>query len=77
MSCEDHNIILIIVQAIALFLSEIMPFARGTSNGLTHYIYNILTSGCLQPTPEEDPPEIFTSITTNGNLREERIDTFT
>ena len=62
--CEE-NLVLIVMQAVALFLSEILPFMNGSkSNGIAHALYTLMTSGCLQATPSEseNPAEFFPDI---------------
>ena len=72
--CEE-NIVLILMQAVALFLSEILPFVKGSkSNGIAHALYTLMTSGCLHATPSENPAEFHTEISVTGELRETRVE---
>ena len=75
------NFAVIFLQAIALFLSEILPFVKKTpTNGIAHAIYTLLTSGCLKSTmanpADEIAAEFNISISPGGRIREERVDTF-
>ena len=63
----NENLAIIVLQSIALFFSEILPFLKGKQNGLAHAVYNILQSECVKPAPTV---EMITEITLQGELRE-------
>ena len=73
----DTNLAIIILQSLALFFSEILPFIKTEKNGLAHAIFCLLSSKCISDCKDDvGEIEVFSSITLDGQLKEERVDTF-
>ena len=55
---EHNEIIIIIIQGIFLFISEVMPFLKNEKNGIIDGLVKVYRSECCE-TPEEIPLSVF------------------
>jgi len=55
---EHNEIIIIIIQGLFLFISEIMPFLKNEKNGIIDGLVKVYRSECCE-TPEEIPLSVY------------------
>ena len=61
--CTQSELFIIVLQSIALLLSEVLPFLTGNVNGIVHAVHQVLKSECItsplppiSSTPPPSPP---------------------